>query len=75
LPWATKILAAIENGLGEPGDIDILAGLGSDLWLGRTYCALAPGAMEPLRSGLKLFREDFERHIREKRCSYDNKFK
>ena len=26
--------------------------------------------MEPLRSGLKLFREDFERHIKEKKCSY-----
>jgi NADH-quinone oxidoreductase subunit F len=26
--------------------------------------------MEPLRSGLKLFREDFERHIREKKCPW-----
>ena len=70
LPWAAKILAAIENGQGEAGDIDQLAMLGSSLWLGKTYCALAPGAMEPLRSGLKLFREEFERHIKERRCSY-----
>jgi NADH-quinone oxidoreductase subunit F len=70
LPWATNILEAIENGQGEPGDIDTLAQLGDSLWLGKTYCALAPGAMEPLRSGLKLFREDFERHIKEKKCSY-----
>ncbi len=70
LPWARNILEAIENGQGEPGDLDILARLGSSLWLGKTYCALAPGAMEPLRSGLKLFREDFERHIKERKCSY-----
>jgi NADH-quinone oxidoreductase subunit F len=38
--------------------------------MGLTYCALAPGAMEPLGSGLKLFREDFEEHIRDKRCRW-----
>ena len=31
---------------------------------GNTFCALAPGAAEPLQSALKYFREDFERHIR-----------
>jgi NADH-quinone oxidoreductase subunit F len=30
---------------------------------GNTFCALAPGAMEPLQSALKYFREDFERYI------------
>ena len=32
------------------------------------FCALAPGAAEPLQSALKYFRDDFERHIREDRC-------
>ena len=32
--------------------------------------ALAPGAAEPLQSGLKYFRDDFERHIHEKRCPW-----
>jgi NADH-quinone oxidoreductase subunit F len=31
---------------------------------------LAPGAAEPLQSGLKYFREDFENHIRERRCRW-----
>jgi NADH-quinone oxidoreductase subunit F len=26
--------------------------------------------MEPLQSGLKYFRDDFQRHIEEKRCTY-----
>ena len=30
---------------------------------GHTFCALAPGAAEPLQSALKYFRDDFERHI------------
>jgi len=30
---------------------------------GNTFCALAPGAVEPLQSALKYFREDFERYI------------
>jgi NADH-quinone oxidoreductase subunit F len=37
---------------------------------GHTYCALAPGAVEPLQSALKYFRADFEQHIREKRCPW-----
>jgi len=35
-----------------------------------TFCELAPGAMMPLRSALKLFRADFERHISEHRCPW-----
>jgi len=37
---------------------------------GNTFCLLAPGAAEPLASALKMFREDFETHVREKRCPY-----
>ncbi len=70
LPWIEKMLGAIESGKGEPGDIDILAEQCRLLGPGNTYCALAPGAVEPLQSAIKYFREDFERHIREKECSY-----
>jgi NADH-quinone oxidoreductase subunit F len=37
---------------------------------GHTFCALAPGAMEPLQSALKYFKDDFERHIEEKGCPW-----
>ncbi|MEW5744074.1 MAG: NADH-quinone oxidoreductase subunit NuoF [Nitrospirota bacterium] len=70
LPWVVKTLRAIENGQGEPEDMEVLEMHIDGLWLGRTFCALAPGAMEPLKSGLRLFRDDFERHIREGRCPY-----
>lgn len=70
LPWIEKILRAMENGQGEPGDIDILAQQCRLLGPGNTYCALAPGAVEPLQSAIKYFREDFERHIKEKKCPW-----
>lgn len=63
LPWAEKILTAIETGEGREGDIEQLESITRMLALGNTFCALAPGAMAPLQSGLRLFRGDFERHI------------
>lgn len=70
LPWLEKMLHAIENGHGELGDIDILAQQCKLLGPGNTYCALAPGAVEPLQSAIKYFGEDFKRHIREKKCPW-----
>jgi len=70
LPWLEKILRSIEEGTGQQGDIDILAQQCRLLGPGNTYCALAPGAVEPLQSALKYFREDFETHIKEKKCPW-----
>jgi len=70
LPWLEKMLHAIENGHGEHGDVDILTQQCKLLGPGNTYCALAPGAVEPLQSAIKYFGEDFQRHIREKRCPW-----
>jgi NADH-quinone oxidoreductase subunit F len=70
LPWTAEILKAIDDGKGESEDLDRLTLHTKLLGMGRTFCALAPGAMEPLQSALVLFREDFDRHIREKRCPW-----
>jgi NADH-quinone oxidoreductase subunit F len=68
LPWVEKILQDIEDGRGQPEDIEILEEQTRLLGPGHTFCALAPGAMEPLGSALKYFREDFQQHIRDGRC-------
>jgi NADH-quinone oxidoreductase subunit F len=70
LPWAAATLRALEEGRGEEQDLEILEFHGWMMQPGRTFCALAPGAAEPLVSGLKYFRADFERHVREKRCPW-----
>jgi len=64
LPWTVKILQALQRGEGEPGDIEQLEAMTSDLWMGKTFCAHAPGAMEPLQSAIKFFRPEFEAGIR-----------
>jgi NADH-quinone oxidoreductase subunit F len=63
LPWTVRLLRAIENGQGQPGDIEVLARMTRALGPGRTFCAHAPGAMEPLQSAIKFFRPEFERGI------------
>ncbi len=70
LPWVEKILLAMERGEGRPEDMNILDFHTQFLGPGNTFCALAPGAMEPLQSALKYFRADFERHITEKKCPW-----
>ncbi len=70
LPWIVKILEAIEQGRGRPEDLQRLRFHTRTITMGHTFCALAPGAMEPLQSALKFFEDDFQRHIREKRCPW-----
>jgi NADH-quinone oxidoreductase subunit F len=70
LPWVARILDALEQGKGEMKDLEILEQHVGLLAPGRTFCALAPGAVEPLGSALKLFRDDFEQHVHQKRCPW-----
>jgi NADH-quinone oxidoreductase subunit F len=70
LPWIENMLKAIEDGRGKPQYIETLKFHTSYLGPGNTFCAHAPGAMEPLQSGLKYFADDFDRHIKEQRCYY-----
>lgn len=74
IPWIEKILESIEAGKGKPDDIQLLEMHAKYLGPGNTFCAFAPGAMEPLQSALKYFREDFEQHIHNHKCSYREEF-
>jgi NADH-quinone oxidoreductase subunit F len=71
LPWLEQLLRDIDAGAGQEGDLELLdehaAAIGAP---GNTFCLHATGAMEPLTSALRYFREDFEQHIRERRCPY-----
>lgn len=70
LPWSVKILRALERGEGQPGDIETLEQLCRFLGPGKTFCAHAPGAVEPLQSAIKYFRHEFEAGIAAQ--SYNN---
>jgi NADH-quinone oxidoreductase subunit F len=70
LPWVEKILGDIEEGRGQESDLDLLRQHCRWLGPGMTFCAFAPGAVEPLESALQYFEPDFRRHINEKRCPW-----
>ena len=73
LNWAKQILKALEDGEGKLGDLEKLE-FQTKFWApGHTFCALAPGAAEPLQSALKYFRDDFERHIQDKGCAFQRR--
>jgi len=70
LQWMAALLEDIEEGTGQPGDIAVLS---EGVWFmqsDKCFCDLAPGAMQPLESALRLFADDFARHIEDGGCTY-----
>ncbi|QFY44934.1 NADH-quinone oxidoreductase subunit NuoF [Candidatus Methylospira mobilis] len=63
LPWVATLLEDLLAGRGRAEDLATLEWMCSFLGPGNTFCALAPGAMEPLQSALKYFRADFEKYL------------
>ncbi|AKJ00643.1 NADH-quinone oxidoreductase F subunit [Archangium gephyra] len=78
-PWQTRLLRKLEEGRGEPGDVEILSNVASSIapyppiGLGNTICALGDAAALPTHSFLMRFRDEFEAHIREHRCPFGDK--
>jgi NADH-quinone oxidoreductase subunit F len=70
LPWVEKMLASIEKGEGKMEYLDYLEFNAKFMGPGNTFCAHAPGAAEPLQSGLKYFHDDFVKHINDKKCPW-----
>ncbi len=70
MPWVAKALRALEEGHGQPGDLEEIEMHVRWVKMGHTFCALAPGAMAPIEGALKYFRDDFEQHIKQKRCPW-----
>jgi NADH-quinone oxidoreductase subunit F len=70
LPWVEKMLASIEEGTGKMEYLDLLRYNAKYMGPGNTFCAHAPGAAEPLQSGLKYFYDDFVKHITDKKCPW-----
>lgn len=62
-----KILTDIAEGKGEEGDIEILEKMAL-LIKQSSLCALGGTAPNPVLTTIKYFRDEYEAHIREKRC-------
>jgi NADH:ubiquinone oxidoreductase subunit F (NADH-binding)/NAD-dependent dihydropyrimidine dehydrogenase PreA subunit len=61
------ILTRITEGKGSPGDMDLLEELGGVI-KDASLCALGGTAPNPVLSTLRYFREEYEAHIRDRRC-------
>ncbi|HIJ56901.1 MAG TPA: 4Fe-4S binding protein [Deltaproteobacteria bacterium] len=62
-----KILTNITQGEGKAGDIELLEEL-SETAVEASLCALGMSAPNPFLSTLRYFRDEYEAHIKEKRC-------
>ena len=62
-----KILARITEGKGKEGDIELLEEL-SEVAKEASLCALGTSAPNPFLSTVRYFRQEYEAHIKEKRC-------
>lgn len=62
-----KTLMNITEGKGKGGDIELLEEL-AEVAVDASLCALGKSAPNPLLSTLRYFRDEYEAHIKEKRC-------
>ncbi len=62
-----EILERICAGEGREGDIELLEDLGEQI-RATSLCGLGQTAPNPVLSTLRYFREEYEEHIRDKRC-------
>jgi NADH:ubiquinone oxidoreductase subunit F (NADH-binding)/(2Fe-2S) ferredoxin len=62
-----EILDYITRGYGQEGDIDLLVEIGESVKMG-SLCGLGQTAPNPVLTTIRYFREEYEAHIREKRC-------
>ena len=62
-----EILTDITEGRGRDSDIELLERLSATL-VDSSLCALGTSAPNPVLSTIKYFRDEYEAHIRDKRC-------
>ncbi|MBW2450847.1 MAG: NADH-quinone oxidoreductase subunit NuoF, partial [Deltaproteobacteria bacterium] len=67
LPMVSWLLDKIEHGLGNHDDLCLLAKQVQNI-TGRSFCALAEGAMGPVESLLRLFEQELKDHIQKGQC-------
>ncbi len=63
-----EILERLERGKGISGDVERLEEIAHGIQ-GNTFCPMGDAAINPVLSGLNLFRAEYEYHIQHKRCA------
>jgi NADH-quinone oxidoreductase subunit F len=66
--WMEKIFHRIEHGSGRPGDLELILNVSGNI-MGNTICPFGDAAAMPAGAFIKKFRDEFEAHITEKKCT------
>ena len=66
--WLFKLLQRVESGEGSEKDLDLLFGVSNNI-VGKSLCAFGDAAATPVLTTMKLFRAEYEAHVREGRCT------
>ena len=69
--WLVQVLARLEEGRGEQRDLENLLDQCDNI-LGRSFCALADGAVSPITSSIQYFRDEYVAHFEEGGCPFDH---
>jgi NADH-quinone oxidoreductase subunit F len=70
--WLTKILYRMENGGGRMDDLQVLQDIGDNM-LFKNFCALGDGAVSPIHSSLKYFRDEYAEHVERGGCPLEDR--
>lgn len=65
--WLVEILHRMEHGEGKQKDIDLLVDVCDNI-AGKSFCPLGDAATSSIVSGVRLFRAEFEEHVRLGAC-------
>ncbi|NNL67104.1 MAG: NADH-quinone oxidoreductase subunit NuoF [Myxococcales bacterium] len=71
--WMNQIALRIERGAGRDDDLDLLLDVAGKMEA-KTICAFADAAAWPVQGLLRHFRDDFEAHLRERKCPFNESF-
>ncbi len=68
--WIRQIMERIENGRGKEDDIELLRDICANI-IAKTVCPLGDAAAVPIMSTIEKFRDEYEYHIKNKKCRVD----
>jgi len=68
--WMVRVLDRLEHGQGSEEDLEKLLDMCDNI-LGRAFCALADGAVSPVVSSIKYFRDEYLEHQKGGGCPFD----
>ncbi len=68
--WIRQIMERIENGKGREQDLDLLRDICANI-AGNTVCPMGDAAVVPVTSTIEKFRDEYEYHIKNKKCMVD----